>query len=222
MNLNVLAGTLRPRTMLTGSIAMVAAFVMLFGATPQAADDNEAVENLGVCYARGTDAIGYAVHKTPNPNHDTPDDFTDANFTKGLELYRQCFTDDFEFNIVLTNGFFIPWSSLINNASGGDDRALQWANFVNNTFRGPGWVDNVTNRYQSTQHQLGSMLSEVSGNTAFLESYLTATHAFDVALSGNTGVSVAYGTYQNDVVKVKGTWRIKSRTLILRQGVTIP
>ncbi len=108
MNLNVLPGSPRPRTILTGGIAMVAAFMMLFSATPQASDDNEEVENLGVCYALGTDQIGYAVTKVDNPNHDTPDDGLDANFTAGLALYRSCFADDFEFNIELSSGFVIP------------------------------------------------------------------------------------------------------------------
>ena len=225
MRQNTLARVLRRRKSMLGGIAMAAAVTMLLGASPSAKEGaQDQVEDLAVCYARGTDAIGYAIHKAPNPNHDTPDDWTDANFTKGLALYRQCFADDFRFNIVLSNGFFIPWSSLINNGSGGDDRALQWANFVNNAFRGPGWVDDVTNRYESTQHQLGSIWSKVDGNTAFLESYLTATHAYDSrpGVGPASGVSVAYGTYQNDVVRVKGTWRIKERTLILRKGVQIP
>jgi hypothetical protein len=38
------------------------------------------------------------------------------------------------------------------------------------------------------------MFSEVNGNTAYLQSHLTATHAF----SGGGGVSVAYRTYKND------------------------
>jgi hypothetical protein len=199
----------RTTTKLAGGIAMATAVTLLLGATPHAADKNENVENLGVCYALGTDAIGYAVNKTTNANHDTPDDGSDPNFTAGLELYRGCFTDDFEFNIELSSGAFIPWAALINNASGGDDRALQWANFVNNTFR--------NSNYESTQHQLGSIYSEVSGNTAYLQSYLTATHA-----RATGGLSIAYGTYKNDVVKVKGQWRIKSRTLLLRQGISLP
>ena len=202
--------SVRTMTKLAGGIAMAAAVTMLMGASPHAADNNEEVENLGVCYALGTDSIGYAVNKTTNANHDTPDDGSDPNFTAGLELYRSCFTDDFEFNIQTSSGFFIPWAALINNASGCDDRALQWANFVNNTFRG--------SNYESTQHQLGSIYSEVSGNTAYLQSYLTATHA---RASGG-GLSIAYGTYKNDVVKVKGKWRIKSRTLVLRQGISLP
>ena len=79
------------------------------------------------------------------------------------------------------------------------------------------------NQYESTPHQLGSILVSVDGDTAFLGSYLIAIHANHPRdAAGRTGMSVNYGTYRNEVVRERGRWVIRKRELILRRGATIP
>ena len=207
---------------------MAAAVTMLLGERPAAqASDHEQIRALSTCYARATDAIGYAVHKPPVADHNAPDGGEDENFTAGLARYRECFADDFRFNIVLADGTVLPWESLIPTHAAGSDPALQWANYVNNAFRGdwdcPAAGPCDKNQYESTQHQLGSILVAVDGDTAFLESYLIAIHAYHPKdAGGRTGMSVTYGTYQNEVVRERGRWAIQKRDLILRRGAAIP
>jgi hypothetical protein len=77
---------------------MAAAVTMLLGERPAAqASDHEQIRALSTCYARATDAIGYAVHKPPVADHNAPDGGEDENFTAGLARYRECFADDFRF-----------------------------------------------------------------------------------------------------------------------------
>lgn len=213
---------------LLGGPAVAAAVTMLLGASPAAqTSDYEQIRALSTCYARATDAIGYAIHKPPVADHNTPDGGEDESFTAGLDRYRECFADDFRFNLVLPDGTAMPWETLIPTHAEGNDRALQWANYVNNTFRGdwdcPAAGPCNRNQYESTQHQLGSILVTVDGDTAFLESYLIAIHAYHPQdAGGRTGMSVNYGTYRNEVVRERGRWVIRERQLILRRGATIP
>ena len=213
---------------LLSGLALAAAMTMLLGARPAAqASDYEQIRALSTCYARATDAIGYAVHKPPVADHNTPDGGEDENFTEGLARYRECFADDFRFNVVLAGGTVTPWETLIPTHAAGNDPALQWANYVNNTFRGdwdcPAAGPCNRNLYESTQHQLGSILVSVDGDAAFLESYLIAIHAYHPSnAGGRTGMSVTYGTYQNEVVRERGRWVIRKRDLILRRGAAIP
>ena len=215
---------------------MAAVVTMLLGERLSAHSTQEVIRSLGTCYAVGTDTIGYAIHKPPVADHNTPDGGEDANFTAALKLYRKCFSKNFRFNIILSNGFVITWETLIPTSAAGNDPALQWANFVNNAFRGANWdcpappgVCN-TNQYESTQHQLGTMFASAAGDkTGTLQSYLTATHTFHIGADGTSlddqqrrGVSVAYGTYFNEVVKENGRWVIETRDLLLRRGVNIP
>ncbi len=93
------------------------------------------------------------------------------------------------------------------------DAALQWANFVNNAFRGPG--------YKNTQHHMGSISSEVLGDTADVVSYRIATHTYGPAgaqLDGST--AVVGGTYTHEAVRENGRWLIKQRTLNITSNVT--
>jgi hypothetical protein len=69
------------------------------------------------------------------------------------------------------------------------DAALQWANFVNDAFRGSG--------YRNTQHHMGSISSELHGNRAQVVSYLIATHAYGPT-STEIGVNVVGGTYTDE------------------------
>ena len=218
----------RRQVRLLGGLTVAAAMAMLLGARSAAqTSDHEEIRALSTCYARATDAIGYAIHKPPVADHNTPDGGEDENFTAGLARYRQCFADDFRFNIVLPGGTVTPWETLIPTHAEGDDPALQWANYVNNAFRGdwdcPAAGPCNKNQYESTQHQLGSIAVTVDGDTAFLESYLIAIHAYHPQdAGGRTGMSVNYGTYQNEVVRERGRWVIRKRDLILRRGSTLP
>ena len=218
----------RRQARLLGGLAVAGAAIVLSEGRPAAqTSDQEEIRALSTCYARATDAIGYAIHKPPVADHNTPDGGEDENFTAGLARYRECFADDFRFNIVLPDGTALPWESLIPTHAEGSDPALQWANYVNNAFRGdwdcPAAGPCDKNQYESTQHQLGSILVTVDGDTAFLESYLIAIHAYHPQdAGGRTGMSVNYGTYRNEVVRERGRWVIRTRDLLLRRGATIP
>ena len=217
----------RRQARLLSGLAAAAAVTMLAEAGPGAQSPYEQVRALSTCYARATDAIGYAVHKPPVTDHNTPDGGEDEHFTAGLARYRECFADDFRFDLVLPDGTALPWESLIPAHAAGNDSALQWANYVNNAFRGdwdcPAAGPCNRNLYESTQHQLGSILVTIDGDTAFLESYLIAIHAYHPRnAGGRTGMNVSYGTYRNDVVRERGRWVIRKRELTLRRGAVIP
>lgn len=68
----------------------------------------------------------------------------------------------------------------------------------------------TANGYTSTQHLMGNVEVQVSGNSATMTSYLHATHVVS-----NGTIDVANGTYEDEVVKSQGEWRIKRRTLKL-------
>ena len=75
---------------LLGGLAVAAAVTMLLGASPAAqTSDYEQIRALSTCYARATDAIGYAIHKPPVADHNTPDGGEDESFTAGLARYRE-------------------------------------------------------------------------------------------------------------------------------------
>lgn len=161
------------------------------------------LEDLVVCYARGTDAIGSAVTAPSGPDLDSTAGLADAKFREGLELYRHCFAPDFAFSLsnrgVVSRVVPDPATRTPKT-----DPALQWANYVNNAFRGPGYI--------FTQHHIGSIASEVQGNEARIQCYLIATHVYGPS-SKRTGVNVVYGTYTDQAVKVRGRWMLARRTL---------
>ena len=81
---------------------------------------------------------------------------------------------------------------------------LVWTNYVNNAFR--------KGLYKSTQHHIGSINSSIEGKCAIVQSYLIATHVYsDVA--PDTGVSMSWGTYTDQVILENGSWLIKNRRL---------
>ena len=178
------------------------------GNIPQAVQ--AAVEDLAVCYARGTDSFGRAVGATAVPTDpEAPVNASDPDFAAGLALYRECFSEDFSFNLEVAPG--VVAVTVPDPAGGtGQDGALQWANFVNNTFRASG--------YTSTQHHMGSISSEVHGKNARMVSYLIATHA--VGNYPGTSITVVGGTYTDEVVWEDGRWVILQRTLLLTSNKT--
>jgi hypothetical protein len=172
----------------------------------------EQVEDLAVCYARGTDAIGSAVDAEITAADDLQStvNLDDPQFALGLSLYRQCFSKHFSFTLAFDG---VPVLTVPAAVTSDTDAPLQWANFVNNAFRGPGYVN--------TQHHMGSISSSIHGRTAEMVSYLIATHAYGPS-SALTGVQVVGGTYTDEVVKERGRWVIRNRTLNITSSVNVP
>ncbi len=172
----------------------------------------EAVEDLAVCYARGTDALGSAVDAVIAEDLNSTINVGDPQFAKALALYRACFSDDFSFTLEFDG---VPALTVPDpgTRTGDTDAALQWANFVNNAFRGP--------RYQSTQHHMGSISSSIRANSAHMESYLIATHVYGPDAE-EEGVNQVGGIYTDQVVRENGRWVIGQRTLNITWSVILP
>ncbi len=114
-----------------------------------------------------------------------------GNVLQGKNIYQDCFTADAEITAVFPDQTSV---TLI-----GTDA---WADFVASVFQGNG--------YQATQHLIGTINISVQGNQAQMSSYLHATHKLS-----DTSIDVANGTYEDEVVKVNGSWKIQRRTLKL-------
>lgn len=174
--------------------------------------DQDQVEDLAVCYARGTDTLGRAVNAIGDQPLDSTVNLADADFAEALAIYRGCFDRKFTFTL-LVNG--VPALTVPDPATrtADTDAALQWANFVNNAFRTPG--------YRNTQHHMGSISSRVGKRRGTMTSYLIATHMFGPS-SANTGVNVVTGVYDDVVVRNRGRWLLQDRTLDITSSVLIP
>ena len=172
----------------------------------------DAVEDLPVCYARGTDTLGRAVNAViSGVDPEDPVNIGDPDFDAALAIYRDCFSADFEFTLAF-DGVPVLTVPDPNTRTPDTDAALQWANFVNNAFRGPG--------YKSTQHHMGSISSDIHGRTADIVSYLIATHAFGPNGDQPEGsTAVIGGTYTDEAVRERGTWLLKKRTLNITSSV---
>jgi len=109
----------------------------------------------------------------------------------GQALYQACFTKDAAIAAVFPDGR-------------GEKRTgpEAWADFVLSVFKNAG--------YTVTQHLLGTIDLEVTGETATMNTYLHATHVLP-----NGSIDVANGTYADEVVKTPDGWRIRRRTLTL-------
>ena len=109
----------------------------------------------------------------------------------GKALYQACFTKD-----AAIAAFFVDGQ--------GEKRTgpEAWADFVLSTFKNAG--------YTVTQHLLGTIDVEVTGETATMSTYLHATHVLP-----DGSIDVANGTYADEVVKTPDGWRVRSRTLTL-------
>lgn len=196
------------------ALASVPAWAAPQVSSPQPARNQ--IEDLVVCYALGTDAIGRAVDAIGDQPLDSTVNISGANFSEGfaegLALYRECFADGFSFTLEFDGvpALTVPDPS---TATASTDAALQWANFVNNAFRAPG--------YSNTQHHMGTIRSSAHGNTGTAQSYLIATHSYGPT-SARTGVNVVGGTYRDEVVRVRGRWLIQQRTLNITSSVNVP
>jgi len=213
------AGGLSVLKALASGVALLVVLATMAGAHAAlgAADDakgsaQDQAEDLPVCYARGVDAIGRAAAAPVNPDLDSTTALVDPNFKEGLEHFRRCFAPNFSFTLsnrgVVSRVVPDPAKRTTKT-----DAAVQWANFVNNTFRGAGYV--------YTQHHMGSIASEIHGNEGTVSSYLIATHVAGPT-SKRTGVSVTYGTYTDKVARINGRWLITHRTLDTIAGAGIP
>jgi hypothetical protein len=181
------------------------------GEGPRPSPQDE-IEDLMVCYALGTDAIGRATDAMGNQPLNSTMNLGVPAFAEGLEIYRNCFTDDFSFTLTFGGvpALTVPSPS---DPLPDADPALQWANFVNNAFRGPGYV--------ATQHLMGSITSTVRGNRGTAQAYLSATHVYGPS-SGLTGIYLVTGTYSDEVVRERGRWLISKKTLDITSSVDVP
>lgn len=211
----------RPRR-ITGRVrswllpAVVAVMLLPFAShadRKEAAAAKQQIEALVVCYALGTDAIGGATDAVGGQALDSTVNLSPAayseGFAEGLAKYQECFADDFSFTLIVND---VPVAT-VPDPSLSAEPALQWANFVNNAFRGSG--------YSNTQHHMGTIETHAAGNTGSAQSYLIATHAYGPS-SGRTGVNIVGGTYRDDVVRRQGRWLIRSRTLTITSSVNLP
>ena len=185
----------------TFAIGLAALAVLLIGPHPAAAQsqrpsDKEAIEDLMLCYGRGTDAIGNSTTNA-DPLH------------AGEAIYAGCFTKDAVFRVWFPG---TPFTSLAfpdptidppDDAITGSDN---WAVFVNGVFRSAG--------YTFTQHILTNMVVSVHGSGGTLVALLNASHVIQ-ASHVVTCIRVANGTYSLEVVKTSDGWRIKSLDLTL-------
>ncbi|MBD2435261.1 nuclear transport factor 2 family protein [Nostoc sp. FACHB-110] len=131
------------------------------------------IQELAMCYALGTDAIGR------------------GNLQEGKDIYSNCFTPDAVITAIFPSG-----------ASATSYNPNDWAKFVYSVFQGNG--------YKATQHLIGTVNISVKNNQASMSSYLHATHVLS-----DTSIDVANGTYVDEVVNKKGSWKISRRTLKL-------
>ncbi len=199
-------------TLLVVLATMPGTYSALAAADDAAGSAHDQAEDLPVCYARGVDAIGRAATAPANPDLDSTTALVDANVKEGLEHFRRCFAPNFSFTLSNRGvaGRVVPDPA---TRTAKTDAALQWANYVNNAFRGGGYI--------YTQHHMGSIQREIRGNEGTIRSYLIATHVSGPT-SRRTGVSVTYGTYTDKIARINGRWLITQRTLDTIASVGIP
>lgn len=115
----------------------------------------------------------------------------------GKDIYQPCFTANAEVEVYFPG---TPWNGPPSFETVGTD---SWADFVSSVF--------TANGYTATQHLMGTIdVNLVDGAHATMTSYLHATHVVD-----NGTIDVANGTYEDEVVRENGHWKIKKRTLKL-------
>jgi hypothetical protein len=120
-----------------------------------------------------------------------------GDLAAGKAIYKSCFTNDAELSVWFPGADFNGPPSFV--TTGTDS----WADFVQSVFQGNGYV--------ATQHLMGSVEVHVtSGQDAVMTSYLHATHVVN-----NGTIDVANGTYDDQIVKKQGHWKIKKRQLKL-------
>ncbi len=160
----------------------------------------ETIEALPVNYAYATDCFGKATCAKGDQPLDSRVNVDDPLFAEGLSLYRKIFSKDFAFTLMVEGALI----EVVSNPDSQSDSVLEWSNYVNNAFR--------KGQYKSTQHHIGSINSYILESSAVVQSYLIATHVYSEEAK-NTGVSITWGTYTDEVSLEDGSWLIKARSL---------
>lgn len=185
-----LSGALTRKRIITAALILAVAMVSVVSVAAQTAArrDQGGVRNpedLANCFAFGIDSIGR------------------GEFDGGLELWENCFTDDYSF--VFT--FFVGGPSVVCPGTGCpiqefDSRAELRAKFVAMNFEGAG--------YLATQHQMLNVdVRNRRGRTAEVFSYIQANH-----FPGDNTVDIFWGDYTVQAVKQNGRWRVQSEEIV--------
>ena len=121
-----------------------------------------------------------------------------GNLPEGKAIYKPCFTHNAVFSV------YYPDTPLSGPPAYSTSGTSSWGDYVLDAF--------TANGYTATQHLMGSINIHVDddGDHGTMTSYLHATHV----LSDGT-IDVANGTYEDEVVRRNGVWKIKTRTLKL-------
>ncbi len=117
-----------------------------------------------------------------------------GNLAQGKAIYATCFTP----NAVLA--VYNPGTPFNGPPTFTTVGTNAWADFAKATFDASGYV--------ATQHLMSNQDVHINGNYATMSTYLHATHV----LPDGT-IDVANGTYEDEIIRVNGTWKIKTRTL---------
>ena len=118
-----------------------------------------------------------------------------GNVALGKLIYASCFTPNAKLAVYNPG---TPFNGPPTFSTVGTD---DWADFAKATFDASGYV--------ATQHLNGNIeVRVVNSNYATVSTYLHATHV----LPDGT-IDVANGTYEDEVIRVNGKWKIKTRTL---------
>ena len=141
--------------------------------------------DLANCFATGIDAIGR------------------GDFDGGLELWKDCFTDDYSF--VFT---FFPGGPSITCPGPGcpiqefDSRAELRARFAAEEFARRG--------YLATQHQMLNVdVVSRDGRNAEVFAYIQANHFLP-----DNSVDIFWGDYTIQAVRQQGRWRVQSEEIL--------
>ncbi len=162
------------------------------------------IESLPVAYAYATDCLGRAIDTLGNQPLESTVNMDNTFFAEGLSLYRKIFSKEFTFELVVEGRQIevVPDPKTLEET---EDAVLVWTNYVNNAFR--------KGLYKSTQHHIGSINSSIEGNNnAIVQSYLIATHVYS-EVAPDTGVSMTWGTYTDEVILEEESWVINNRRL---------
>ena len=185
-----LSGTLTRKRIITAALILVVAVVSVVAITGQteARDDQSGVRNpadLTNCFAFGIDSIGR------------------GDFDGGVELWENCFTDDYSF--VFT--FFPGGPSIVCPGPDCpiqefDSRAEMRALFVASNFEMSG--------YLATQHQMLNVeVRNRHRNHAEVFAYIQANH-----FPADDSVDIFWGDYTIDAVKQRGRWLVQSEEIV--------
>ena len=142
-------------------------------------------DDLANCFAEGIDAIGR------------------GDFDGGLELWEDCFTDDYSFVFI-----FFPGGPMITCPGPDcpiqefDSRAELRARFAAEEFARRG--------YLATQHQMINVdVSNRHGSTAEVFAYIQANHFL-----ADDSVDIFWGDYTIQAVRQDGRWRVQSEEIV--------